>query len=81
VVSLLDSGAVGLGFNSQPRRCPVTALGKLFTPIVPTTGFMTHVTCRMTVNNQDQLRNPTLGNRLWATFYTRSAADQGGPAV
>jgi len=35
VVSVLDSGAVGPGFKSQPRRCRVTALGKLFTPIVP----------------------------------------------
>jgi len=33
-----------------------------------TTGFMTHVTCRLTAKNRDQLRNPTLGNRLWATF-------------
>jgi len=31
-------------------------------------GFMTHVTCRLTAKNRDQLRNPTLGNRLWATF-------------
>ena len=30
------SGAVyGPGFKSQPRRCRVTVLGKLFTPIVP----------------------------------------------
>ena len=29
---------------------------------------MTHVTCRLTVKNRDQLRNPTLGNRVWATF-------------
>ena len=35
VVSMLDSGAEGHGFNSQPRRCRVTVLGKLFTPIVP----------------------------------------------
>ena len=34
-VSVLDSGAVGPGFKSQPRRCRVTVLGKLFTPIVP----------------------------------------------
>jgi len=31
---VLDSGAEGLGFKSQPRRCRVTVLGKLFTPIV-----------------------------------------------
>jgi len=35
VVSVLDSGAVVPGFKSQPRRCRVTVLGKLFTPIVP----------------------------------------------
>ena len=35
VVSVLDSGAVGPGFTSQSRRCRVTVLGKLFTPIVP----------------------------------------------
>ena len=35
VVSMLDSGAEGPGFKSQPRRCRVTVVGKLFTPIVP----------------------------------------------
>ena len=35
VVGVLDSGAEGPGFESQPRRCRVTVLGKLFTPIVP----------------------------------------------
>ena len=34
VVSALDSGAEGPGFKSQPRRCRITLLGKLFTPIV-----------------------------------------------
>jgi len=29
---------------------------------------MTHPTCRLTAKNRDQLRNPTLGNRVWATF-------------
>ena len=29
---------------------------------------MTRVTCRLTAKNWDQLRNPTLGNRAWATF-------------
>ena len=46
--------------------------GKLFTLIVPgslpTARFMTHVTCRLTTKNRDQLRNPTLGNRVLATF-------------
>ena len=31
-------------------------------------GFMIHITCRLTAKNRDQLRNPTLGNRVWATF-------------
>ena len=26
---------------------------------------MTHITCRLTAKNRDQLRNPTLGNRVW----------------
>jgi len=29
---------------------------------------MTHITCRLTAKNWDQLRNPTLGNRVRATF-------------
>ena len=29
---------------------------------------MTHVTYRLTSKNRDQLRNPTLGNGVWATF-------------
>jgi len=29
---------------------------------------MTDVTWRLTAENRDQLRNPTLGNRVWATF-------------
>ena len=29
---------------------------------------MTHVTCRLTAKNPDQLRNPTLGNQVWATI-------------
>jgi len=33
MVSVLDSGAEGPEFESQPRRCQVTALGKLFTVV------------------------------------------------
>jgi len=29
---------------------------------------MTHVTYRLTATNRDQLRNPTLGNRVRAAF-------------
>jgi len=35
VVSVLDSSVVGPRIKSQSRRCRVTVLGKLFTPIVP----------------------------------------------
>jgi len=34
MISVLDSGAEGPGFKSQLRRCRVTVLGKLFTPMV-----------------------------------------------
>ena len=34
VVSVLDSGTEGPGFKSQPRRCRVTVIGKLLTPVV-----------------------------------------------
>jgi len=30
---------------------------------------MTHITCRLTAKNGDQLRNPTLDNRVRATFF------------
>ena len=29
---------------------------------------MTHVTCRLTAKNWDQLRDHTLSNQVWATF-------------
>jgi len=36
-------------------------------------GFMTHVTRRLTAKNRDQLRNPMLGNRVWAAFYHKTS--------
>jgi len=50
---------------------------------------MTRVTRRLTAKNRDQLRNPTLGNRVWAIFtfleeVTHALKDvraQGGDAV
>ena len=33
---------------------------------------MTHVTCRLTAKDRDQLRSPTLGSRVRATFTFRS---------
>jgi len=41
-------------------------------------GFMTHVTCRLTAENRDQLRNPTLGIRVWATFTFLPSVARGG---
>jgi len=37
---------------------------------------MTHVTCRLTAKNRDQLRNPTLGSRVWATLFLSDDCDQ-----
>jgi len=42
-----------------------------------TAGFMTHVNCMLTGKNRDQLRNPTLGNRVWATFTILAAVLEG----
>ena len=30
---------------------------------------MTHVTCRLTAKNRDQIRNPTLGNRVCTCVF------------
>jgi len=32
-----------------------------------------HITCRLTAKNQDQLRNLTLVNRVWASYATATA--------
>jgi len=99
VVSVLDSGAEGPGFKSQPRlaatllgndlrqtvhthRTFVHQAAKLAAPVLrvagvtaglpestawqPTAGLTTHVTCRLTAKNWDQLRYTTLGNRVLA---------------
>jgi len=42
---------------------------------------MTHVTCRLTTKNRDQLRNPTLGNRVWATFTFAFSSTTVRPAL
>ena len=33
---------------------------------------MTHVTCRLTAKNRDQLRNPAFGIRIWVTCFART---------
>ena len=45
--------------------------------LLTSVGFLTHVTCRLTAKNRDQLRNPTLGNRVWATFTFFTAKGRG----
>ena len=90
---MLDSGAVGPGFKSQPRRLSGNSLrqtvhthrasvhqaAKLIAALSrvawvtaglakSNAAFMTHITGRLTAKNRDQLRNPTLGSRVWATF-------------
>jgi len=36
---------------------------------------MTQVTCRLTAKNRDQLQNPMLSNRVWATFFNISVCN------
>jgi len=43
--------------------------------------FMTHVTCRLTAKDRDQLWNPTLGNRVWATFTFYTPEWPGGVMI
>jgi len=38
---------------------------------------MTYITCRLTAKKRDQLRNLTLGNRVWATFLVSKFIDIG----
>ena len=42
---------------------------------------MTPITCRLTTKNRDQLRNPTLGNRVWVTFLRLSLGYWDNPYV
>ena len=37
---------------------------------------MNHITCGLTAKNQDQLRNPTLGNRVWTVFQRDNSWDR-----
>jgi len=46
-----------------------------------TAGFMTHATCRLIAKNRDQLRNPTLCNRVWATFTFFMGHDHSSPRI
>jgi len=47
----------------------------------PTARFMTHVTCGLTAKNRDQLRNPTFGNRVLATFTLIPYKENSGRGV
>jgi len=46
-------------FTAESVGARILKIGGFFTA-----GFMTHVTCRLTAKNRDQLRNPALGNRV-----------------
>jgi len=37
---------------------------------------MTHVTCRLTAKNRDQLQNPTIGNRVWTFSIAVGRSDE-----
>ena len=50
-------------------RGPSWLSSRVVSMLEPTARFMTHVIYRLTAKNRDQLRNPTLGNRVWATFF------------
>jgi len=39
------------------------------------------ITCRLTAADWDQLRNPTLGNRVWATFFRGKYRYDSSPVV
>jgi len=65
VVSVLDSGAEGPGFKSQSRRCRVTVLGKLFTPIMTLFTKQQHLVARVTAGLAES--NGSLPPGLWLT--------------
>jgi len=39
---------------------------------------MTHAACRLTAKNRNQLQNPVLGNRVWATFFNPNQEQMSG---
>ena len=65
---MLDSGTVGPSseIGSSPLRVARVTAG--LAESNGSAGFMTHVTCRLTAKNQDQLWNPMLGNPVWSAF-------------
>jgi len=58
VISVLDSDAERPGFKLQPRHCPITVLGKLFTPIVPlvTKQRNCHIPCGKIIDNEKAIK-------------------------
>jgi len=83
-VSVLDSGAEGPGFKSQPRRCRVTVLGKLFTPIVYQTAKLVPAFLRVARVTAGQAEsNGSLPPGLWLTspagWLPRTGISSGTP--
>ena len=56
------------GFQALSKGLVVLLCAEVVRQRVPDHGAVTHITCRLTAKNWDQLRNPTLGTRVWATF-------------
>jgi len=70
---LNDGGTFSIGEYS----CSSWRFKQTFGESLPR-GFMTNVTCRLTAKDRDQLRNPTVGNRVWATFFYHASLCQCG---
>ena len=68
----MSHSGCALVWHVQPRvvifPCPTHYCPSSVKWQQPTAWFMIHVTCRLTAKNWDQLRNPTLGSRVSATF-------------
>jgi len=64
-------GYAGVDRTRTGPGCPAYTINYQLQAASPRAGFMTHVTCRLTAENRDQLRNPTLGDhRVWVYWVT-----------
>ena len=74
---MLDSGAEGPRFKSQPGRCRATVLGKLFAPIVP---LPHRLLCYYRANNIVYLASVSVPGQTSETYagtlYTSAVRDE-----
>jgi len=77
VVSVLDSGAVATLLGDSLRQTVHTICAFVYQAaklvaallrVVGVTACLAESNGSLTAKNRDQLRNPTLSNRVWATF-------------